>query len=644
MESVRSLVLPPGKLGLELEASSCTGAKGLKVRGWSNPVFQLSSLPTGTVLRSIDGISVEDLDFLVAVKILRDSQKRVLEVYSPKDMSPEERACIGKQISIIPDAKGVKQKQEAGKLQQQKLNGSFADENQHNSSVVNGNSRNGKMFTDDNQLDSFGLVDREVNDDIRNTSSFFKENKEGLKLSASLSPRKTTLPTSEYPHGYAMLRSPLQDKSADVLPQCNQAALGVISEQAVSGLKGSSRVCHENLIVSRHTIYTEESPTTTPHSVCVNNDKLALNQPVAVLAGCERQEILDLKAEQREADAKIMLLKYQMGKMKKANTALSNKPEPEAIVVSAQTEVFESLLLHRHRFCSALTDLTNREHPIDLSLISQPLQESVRELCPRESRDVGLQCTLLSSTSVQSAKKASQLEAEIAQQERFIQKLKLQLRANVEAQINMHELASFKEIIGDNRKIMVKSARLTDSSVQSDLSEYDSDGSNGSASSNFVGMNIASERLLQADLEHLDDTQDSPVHATAIQAIAMNYASPVPLSANKIVVNPVVTNDTEINAADRSTLADILDTIDKTPDCKSRAIQPKESLPLNSVQVESGYIDLAWTRWARNGSKPVDMGLSPASFKDHLHRLRGANTLMRDDISRFRETLKRLSR
>ena len=103
--------------------------------------------------------------------------------------------------------------------------------------------------------------------------------------------------------------------------------------------------------------------------------------------------------------------------------------------------------------------------------------------------------------------------------------------------------------------------------------------------------------------------------------------------------------------ANDSTLADILDTIEKLPvreECGMQTPTEKERPTAGGEASVSPpprtHVKQAWTAWVINDPKPAaDMGLSPASFKDHIHRLRGANTLMRDDISRFRETLKRLT-
>ena len=104
--------------------------------------------------------------------------------------------------------------------------------------------------------------------------------------------------------------------------------------------------------------------------------------------------------------------------------------------------------------------------------------------------------------------------------------------------------------------------------------------------------------------------------------------------------------------ANDSTLADILDTIEKLPVREECGMQTptEEERPAAGGGGEVGvspprtHVKQAWTAWVVNDPKPAaDMGLSPASFKNHIHRLRGANTLMRDDISRFRETLKRLA-
>jgi hypothetical protein len=155
---------------------------------------------------------------------------------------------------------------------------------------------------------------------------------------------------------------------------------------------------------------------------------------------------------------------------------------------------------------------------------------------------------------------------------------------------------------------------------------------------------------------------ESPVNV--LQNLAADYASPAPpiVSILQILAADYASPASDAGSASEeesglvedegndSTLAEILDTIEKLPvraECGMQTPTKKERAAAGGdggLSPPRTHVKEAWTTWVVNDPKPVvDMGLSPASFKDHIHRLRGANTLMRDDISRFRETLKRLT-
>ena len=93
---MEEIILPPGKLGLELEPD----VLGLKVRKWTSSIFQLSKLPPGAVLCSVDGVSLQNVDFSVAVGMLRDSRKRVIG-YQSKVASKEDDNINDKENASI---------------------------------------------------------------------------------------------------------------------------------------------------------------------------------------------------------------------------------------------------------------------------------------------------------------------------------------------------------------------------------------------------------------------------------------------------------------------------------------------------------------------------------------------------------------
>ena len=83
MKTVR---LPPGSLGLELEAShrSLLGKQqGIRVKGWKSAIFSLSALPAESVVCRIDGVDIHELPFKEAVNLLKTSETREIEYCMP---------------------------------------------------------------------------------------------------------------------------------------------------------------------------------------------------------------------------------------------------------------------------------------------------------------------------------------------------------------------------------------------------------------------------------------------------------------------------------------------------------------------------------------------------------------------------------
>jgi len=397
----------------------------------------------------------------------------------------------------------------------------------------------------------------------------------------------------------------------------------------------------------------------------------------------QARKIQKLQAEQRGADAKIMLLKFQMSRIKKREQAAA-EPEPvveaQPVAATVEQEVPEGPAVSEH---VDLADAREREsfllHHAKLAAVLLSLAAGSAEAArsagarsPKEVSDMGLQCSLL--VDPLPSQEEGALRTELAVMERFVQRLKLQLRANIEAEINMHESISRGEVAARSCvSIDHACVGVEISSCPAVLAVEDDAVGAGNASAIFSGdeddgdgsSRQAEDSVLSHADRHMDmyspDSSINPLQSLAvhyaspvppadniIQSLAANYASPAPYadSACEESGDSEVSSDVKDEAND-STLADILETIERlparecvqTPQEKEKPVQEREE----ATAMPRSHVKQAWSAWVINEPKPADMGLSPASFKDHIHRLRGANTLMRDDISRFRETLKRLT-
>ena len=83
---MQTIIFPPGALGLELEAAnngvhSSGSPIGMKVLRWNSPSSQAHSIEGATIV-SVDNINTEDLPFQEAVRILRESPTRLVQLTS----------------------------------------------------------------------------------------------------------------------------------------------------------------------------------------------------------------------------------------------------------------------------------------------------------------------------------------------------------------------------------------------------------------------------------------------------------------------------------------------------------------------------------------------------------------------------------
>jgi len=681
---------------LELEASF-NGAKGLRVRGWQSAVFKLSSLPAGSIIRSIDDISVENLDFGDAVVILRDSKKRFIEYWQPQSqqLSRTPLKFLNSDESVSP----------------------VGDENMYNISLGSdkkayldvsksplwgrsppGNKENiphNLQLEQPSPLCTSPLAARRAPEHTPNSA--FKKTpqgaapspRRGLAGSRALQPLGSTPIEPLPPPQIALSRGVAAEA---VGPTMSAEASEAQTGPSCKSIASADSVAEEALRAESVAEGARSAPQKLAASVAAERAVTApgvsdvIPPPEVPNAEEEKQrarKIQQLQAEQRGADAKILLLKFQMGKIKRreqasaavAKPAAESPPltiplKPEMPYVSAASEPAvntaeaserEALLLHHGKLAAVLAALAGG---------FAAAAPSADAPSPAKLRDMGMQCSLL--VDPPPSQEEGPLRAELAVMERFVQRLKLQLRANIEAQISMHESISRSEIAA-HRCAFVEQAPVQVANADSvGSTEADDAASAKDASAIFSGDEGGdcsnSQREEDSVFSHMDEhidvhSPESPVNV--LQSFATNYASPAPAAGNIIqslaadYASPAGYNtsdeeEVESNGsrevedeANDSTLADILGAIEKLParECLETPTERERFVRRNEEAIATPRTNVkqAWTAWVVNEPKPTDMGLSPASFKDHIHRLRGANTLMRDDISRFRETLKRLA-
>ena len=659
VDSVSSLVLPPGKLGLELEASEKNG-NGLKVRGWHSPVFRLASLSSGSIIKCIDGVSVEQMNFNEAVSLLRDSKRRLIEYYQP--------------ASIRIDEKFVERTYFHGEYNDMRRE-SLDPETPSSLNISVGNV---PYIADNNSTDKENLLP--VNN---TTSSPLKSPLVDRGISESIAAsffRKTAI----FDRGYTPV--PLQLLNSNTMN--SQISLRLATEvrcQTESKPIPKTVKRNEDMSYVVDILAPDKSALLLDITNTVRNkpaledthgDCLQYNaQDFKGMKDDHIQKIRFLQAEQRNSDAKIMLLKFQIGKMKynelqssvrkhidpaivgcaeSVNAALdpieadndevnfvslnSNVASSELVdtavvgsceVGSVATNVprihqhdtgstisndREALLLHRRKFAVVLANIISGHHDL-----SPKVKGSHEALTAGDSpTNTATQCTLLNDRSHTSQ---DELQHELFVQKRIVHRLKVQLRANLEAQITMHERCSRLQI-----ETSVVQPTLDDMKMPS--CNPDCNEMNGLLSNH-------AENSLNWDCI-IDECSIFSQHDTSNDSVVMSCVIPTP---HALITDEHQECDEEKEIG--SSLADILSTIEK-PDAAD-CTKASPSLSEHCHEESFSEVKQAWTSWKIKDPNLVEMSLSPASFKNHIRQLRGANTLIREDVNRFRETLKRLA-
>jgi hypothetical protein len=67
-----------------------------------------------------------------------------------------------------------------------------------------------------------------------------------------------------------------------------------------------------------------------------------------------------------------------------------------------------------------------------------------------------------------------------------------------------------------------------------------------------------------------------------------------------------------------------------------------KSVDCSTFATPTAEIKTVWRSWISSDTN-IDMGLSPGPLKEHITKVRDANSSIRDDLARFKNMLKKLN-
>ena len=753
-----SVVLPPGKLGLELEASRVNGQLGLKVRGWSSSIFQLSCLRKGTVITHIDSIEVSSMAFSEAAKVLRNSTIRHVKYISIKDKDTGSADSESENISPNQQRKSLTLKSSGNSRYPLGLCTA-----PRNKTSLNKGTRSPKNKKDvNNPFKGLGSPSVDKSMDESTTSSLFFKSKNVGKNEISSSVLEDILDENQHVASINCSLMVSTDSIQMTPTKLNHSSLEVESSRRK---------------IIKRTQPNDEKEESNQEQLEISTQKLsARNNEIDGL----RKEVVGLKGNFRESDAKIMLLKYQLGKkqpvLRKKQDMTQAKYENKQTQKNAKSKKMsmESWIKITSKMAPVLDSIKGiREERTAGNISTGTLHESFSQMLPStvevETEDFSTQCTLLNGEHESDAI----LHKKIAVQDRFIDRLQLQMRAYVDAQMELNKRLALEDVERDlehisksktsdvdldfknlpteqqlSQKIIVAKssiesmveqpivlASLVASTPSKELSLRCND--NDSCPKTLMKL------FARTPSTENDDENDKPslsLSAHSHQLASMyhqQYASSIPSSPETTVCTRTNTNgvhhvqeeledandanqsimtDTLSSSADDDESADMIDYCDYDNEIGVDILQREEGededndngININSdsvpaIKVESkldnqiisvfeeslvpskeqvtkqqeeestlvlssilslgdadsekvamhtpksdksdklshrentnSEIKSAWLCWGATRNSPSAIGVSPASFRDNLSRLRGENTMMRKDIDRFR--------
>ena len=843
--SAQELVLPPGKLGLELE--SVAAGKGLRVKKWGSPVFQLSKLPAGSVIASIDGRAVADMDWVDAVALLRASQRRLLSFHAaPLSLSPALGASVSASAEVASSGTDAGVNDEnchvnintntcSGTKQQQPplfsppaMGGISLWSQPPHSPVPQSPGANPISATNQERQCLTPLVDRGVGNEA---DALFRQPTASASASACAStavvegetaaPRTPSVTFTEPPASAARPMQVPPPVSPSLPPA--EAVLGQQQQEGPGGGCSLMQSCDSVLSVSphvspQHTHPTQPTQLQVPAATATAAVTLVVAAPVPVAtatategtstaattepesaratqttegAGAnpvtatpltpfgtvrvQQQQIRALKADRRGVDAQVLLLRYQRGRGRQAlgrppvpapvsatvEKAAEEAEEDPAVQEEQQPEEQqeeqeggfdrESWLLHWHRFQPCVASLPARgaeEQPQSASTAAVTTTTTTAaatvSVAAVGTQSAETQCDPAPAAHTGEARGVLSQRLEV--QARFISRLKLQLRANVDAQISMHERLSMEECAvttttapavqsvqsvqsvqpvqvpscppspyevacgsstqglfrGFSRLAAGEGAAVEKQLEQQERQEEEGQNVDDNASgvsclsgmsghsgvSGPMGVSIQDAQapleeqegggqpmvdcaLTSAQLQGLEQEMEQQLEQVIQVHTSVSEHDP---EAELLVEEKEEEVDEEWGSG--SSLQDLLAGLPSSPEGSHSTALPfqgfqgpaatdaaTDSTPAavtdaavtpskcdvphkeyGELRTPSSEVKKAWRFFAEGASNAdVPVGLSPAPLKDHIHKIRGANSLIREDLERFRSMLARMS-
>jgi hypothetical protein len=675
--------LPQGDLGLELEPVSRRNGKsrGIRVRGWKSTIFQLKCLSPGSTITRIDDIACDTLPFMKAIDLLRSSECRKI-TYLNSSLSAT--AAEGRNSSI--NNKHSENRCDA--LVVDKENWSY----RHPQEIIDKNRLVDRSYTVLRPRNDFhSNVQRvaytsprfksESTYDNNNNTNNNTNNNNNNQMEDDFATRFCRSNEGERHSSLALTQIPLTfiTEAKNHTPSRQLQTSGFLNVQIDSEQKGEKVVNMDEIIIDDKVEETEnieysdqmmrESLGSTyqrQNRVVVNDsveikfnynqndhvdsneeslvDNISSNVDHAVVVDKEirdqnlavihdvindegengeldklRSELQVLKTVNRKQDGNLMLYKFQMRKQKtlqNANISIEDKT---------------ILLAHLMRFYPTLHAISGR--------VERVLYDKGEQV------DHSTQCDLQQTTvnnRVEEGRKNNELIKKVYFQETFIEKLKLQLHASVDAQIRFHEMEAEKEVemsmahnsinqITENAK-----KNKSDSGKKKNKIESRPTSPTKTLSTRVYASTRRSPKSLIKMLGASTSTSSGVVNT--VVPVSPNQKQITPLSKRspkmkRYVFQSAREEETKINASKSIVECNSTDSTEPVEE------EPIIATPTKGQWEGGASLGSAWLHWKQAKDTPTSVGKSPISFKSHLEKLREDNQLLNKDIMNFKETL-----
>lgn len=361
-------------------------------------------------------------------------------------------------------------------------------------------------------------------------------------------------------------------------------------------------------------------------------------------------EVANLKSQTRGLDGQIMLLKFQLGKQKKesknaARPEDTSSPDRHSWILHWK-RMQDNLHLLRRTF--EVSEKSNCVDRINRVLLNQSTGTARGDLnstseASFDSEEKNHQTFHSSETEGDLVKS---LQVKLAVQENFSRRLQLQMHTWMNTQIENHRIASENDVLSllpsIERKLVDSPSSICSTKASNEIIQK----SARTPITQLLGRSsTTSPRILKQIFDGFASTE-----ATQVLHEDQHHLSSMQKTENNMENENEVLAQVEEGSAnvESVTAASIVESL--TP----IAVKTPISLQRSSVPYGSAEIRSAWKAWGAsrftevassstvNPSKIIfsPASISPTSFHDQMTRLRKENMTIRDEISRFRNSVK----